>query len=95
MTDKTIVEAIVTRVIKKGKHGLPYFVCAACDKSVEGSITATLDFNRNKDDIKRVWQDNDWPEPGNFVLVWDLRKKVYGWRAHKARFLRIEDEKKG
>lgn len=54
---------------------------------VEGSVTFVL--------RKPVWNEDDWPEPGIFLVLDDLREKRDGWRAYKARYFKLEDKTQG
>ncbi len=73
-------QAVVEKIIRGGKHG-PYAV-ARTDEI--GSITFSLDDN--------VWQEKDWPEPGMYVMLSQVRKKRAGWRAQHGRFIEPSDD---
>ena len=73
-------QAIVEKIISGGRHG-PYAV-ARSDKL--GSITFSLNDN--------VWREEDWPEPGTYVMLSQVRKKRAGWRAQHGRFIEPADE---
>lgn len=73
-------QAVVVKIIRVGKHG-PYAV--AYTEEI-GSITFSLDGN--------VWQEKDWPEPGMYVMLSQVRKKRAGWRAYHGRFIEPSDE---
>ena len=73
-------QAVVEKIIHGGKHG-PYAV-ARCDEL--DSITFSLDGN--------VWQEKDWPEPGMYVMLSEVRKKRAGWRAQNGRFIEPSDD---
>lgn len=73
-------QAVVEKIIRGGKHG-PYAV-ARTDEI--GSITFSLDGN--------VWQEKDWPEPGMYVMLSQIRKKRAGWRAQHGRFIEPSDD---
>lgn len=78
------IRARVTSVYLSGRHG-PYAVAFPDTPNREKkSYTFSL-----KSD---VWQETAYPESGSIVLLEDVRVKAAGWRAHKARFLRREDE---
>lgn len=74
---------LVEKVVSGGNHG-PFAVAKGGSKL--GSITFSLN--------ESVWEEEDWPEAGTYVLVSRLRKKRSGWRAMKARYLRPEDDEK-
>ncbi len=86
MNKNTLIEAVVERVVR-GQHGR--FVVTIA-KGFTNSVTFSL--------IDGVWQEDEDPEPGICVILSDIRKKHVRnydqWRAYKARFFRIEDEKK-
>lgn len=73
-------KAVVEKIIQGGKHG-PYAVARSDEL---GSVTFSLD--------EGVWQENDWPEPGTYVMLWGMRKKRAGWRAQHGRFVEPSDE---
>lgn len=77
----TSYQALVQKIIPHGKHG-PYAVAQSDD--IPGWITFSLN--------KPVWQEEEEPKPGTYVILSDLRKKD-GWRAEKARFYRPGDDK--
>lgn len=79
MTYKAIVEKIVSR----GRHG-PYAV-ATCE-AFDGSVTFGL--------TSPVWNEKEYPEPGTYVILTDIRKKRAGWRANSGRFFQPADEPK-
>lgn len=79
-TFEKVYRAIVEKIITNGKHG-PYAV-ASHDKL--GNITFSLN--------EKCWQEDDWPEPGTFVMLFRLRKKRAGWRASIGRFLVPSDD---
>jgi hypothetical protein len=72
--------AVVEKTIRNGKHG-PYAVASADNL---GLITFSLE--------PPVWEESDWPEGGNIVILSEIRKKRAGWRANRGRFLRPSDE---
>lgn len=80
MSDEYI-KAIVQKVYEQGPHG-PYAIAKA-DGS-DGSITFSLE--------PTVWQENEFPKPGEVVHLSRLRKKRAGWRAKQARYLVLSDE---
>ncbi len=71
----------VVQDVLTGSHGR--FVVTTSD-SVIGSITFSLD--------ESVWQERSDPEPGEYVILSDLRRKRAGWRAHSARHVRPGDD---
>lgn len=82
MLDKVeAVEAVVQKVVTNGKRG-PFLVATA--KGIVGSVTCSLE--------PTSWQETSWPEPGEVVLLEQLRKKRAGWRAKKGRFFQPSDE---
>lgn len=80
MADNQSCQAVVEKIILGGKHG-PYAV--ASSKEI-GSVTFSLD--------RSVWQEEDRPEPGTWVMLSQLRKKRAGWRAQHGRFVVPSDE---
>lgn len=72
----------VVQGFEQGDHGR-FAICTSDDEDIEGSITFSLE--------KPVWTEDDPPERGSEVYLWDLRKKRAGWRAHRARFRRPGD----
>lgn len=80
MADEKSYRAIVEKVIPRGRHG-PYAVA----RSVElESVTFSLD--------PEVWQEEDQPEPGMYVMLSQVRKKRAGWRAKRGRFVKPSDK---
>lgn len=75
-------QAVVEKIIRCGKHG-PYAV-ARTEKKEIGPITFSLGTS--------VWQEKDWPEPGTYVMLSQVRKKRAGWRAQCWRFIEPSDE---
>ena len=53
-------------------------------------ISEPVTFSLNPD--HGVWEEKDSPIKGTIVFLSDIRKYAKGWRAHKARYLRPEDE---
>lgn len=80
MVDKKEYRAIVEKVIPDGKHG-PYAVVYSKEL---GSVTFSLGND--------VWDGEECPEPGTYVMLSKLRKKRAGWRAQHARFEEPGDE---
>jgi hypothetical protein len=80
MTQRMGYKAIVEKIIYDGKHG-PYAVARA---EKIGTVTFSLDRN--------VWFEKDFPEPGTYVFLAELRKKRAGWRAYYGRFIEPSDE---
>ena len=70
---------VVEKIVCKGNHG-PY---AVAEDELLGSITFSL--------LPDVWQEKRFPERGSEVVLEDFQKKVAGWRAMSARFLRPQD----
>ncbi len=81
MAPEKCYQAVVQQVIQNGKHG-PYAV-ATCD-GFNQPITFSLD--------SKVWQEDESPEPGMFVMLSKLRKKRAGWRAQIGRFVKPSDD---
>lgn len=82
MSDAKKYEGVVEKTIPNGKHG-PYAVATVISL---GTVTFSLDSN--------VWKEGRIPDSGTIVVLWDLTKKVAGWRANHARFLRPSDNDK-
>ena len=80
MSNEKEYRAIVEKIIDKGQHG-PYAV--AKGKELD-NITFSLK--------SPVWEEEDWPEPGMYVVLSRVRKKRAGWRANRGRFLKPSDE---
>lgn len=80
MATKKEYLAVVDKIINNGKHG-PYAV-ARCDQFE--SITFSLD--------QKVWQEENWPEPGTCVILSQVIKKRAGWRANHGRLVSPEDQ---
>ena len=76
------ISAIVGSVIPGGPHGPFAF---ASSESVEGSITFSLKGT--------IWTEDEFPIPGDQVILESLRKRRAGWRAGKARFFSPPDQK--
>ncbi|MBI2475015.1 hypothetical protein HYV69_01175 [Candidatus Uhrbacteria bacterium] len=72
--------ATVEKIIQNGKHG-PYAV-ARCEEL--DSITFSLD--------RKVWKEDDLPEPGMIVVLSKVRKKRAGWRALVGRHITPSDK---
>lgn len=79
VTDK--VEGVVQKVCLYGRHG-PYAIA-----TVEGvgSVTFSLE--------EEVWDEEDFPEEGEIVVLSRLRKKRAGWKAMAGRRYRLSDQK--
>ena len=73
-------QGIIQKIINNGKHG-PYAVARVEEL---GLVTFALD--------PKIWQEEDWPECGIFVVLSQVRKKRAGWRAQHGRFLQPSDE---
>jgi len=67
-------QVVVQKVVPEGRHG-PYAVVLI---DPLGSVTFSLDAT--------VWQEEEWPKPGEYVVLSQLRRKRAGWRANHARF---------
>jgi len=80
-SDRQSVKAVVQKIVPEGNHG-PYAVATA--EGVEGSITFSLE--------PPIWDEPDWPKPGEFVLLHKFHQKRAGWRAMRARFFKPEDK---
>jgi len=74
-------KAVVEKIIEHGKHG-PYAV-ARCEE-LDSVITFALD--------RKVWQEDDSPDPGTLVILSRVRKKRAGWRALNGRYVNPSDE---
>jgi hypothetical protein len=72
-------QAVVEKIISDGRHG-PYVVARSEELA---SITFSLD--------SKVWQEQSWPEPGTFVMLYQVIKKRAGWRAQYGRFVKPSD----
>lgn len=75
--------AIVEKIITNGRHG-PYAVA----RREENGALETITFSLNSPS----WNE-DYPDPGTYVILSDIRKKRNGWRAMHGRFMRPSDEK--
>lgn len=71
--------ATVEKIIPYGVHG-PYAVAHSAEL---GSVTFKLD--------RMVLVEDDWPEPGTYVMLSGMRQKRAGWRAQKWRFTQPSD----
>lgn len=80
MPDETVIQAVVDRIVRNGRHG-PY---AVAKSPAIGFITFSLD--------PSVWRETEWPEPGTWVVLSKLSKKRAGWRAKQGRFFKPSDE---
>ncbi len=74
----------IARVVRVVRDEHPYAVAAA--DGISAAVTFSLDPNHH------VWEEPTYPIQGERVILSDIRKNDKGWRAHKARFLRPEDE---
>lgn len=77
----------VVHAVVEGKHG-PYAIAEPeglghCPPGMEGSVTFTL--------LDGVWEEDRWPEAGDYVLLSQIHQKRGGWRATKVRFYRPSD----
>ena len=80
MANTKSYQAVVDKIIPDGVHG-PYAV-ARCKEL--GVVTLSLD--------PKIWQEDDWPEPGSCVVLSKIRKKRLGWRAEVGRFVTPSDD---
>lgn len=80
MPDDREYKAIIDQIVLHGRHG-PY---AVAKSPVIGFITFSLD--------KEVWREDEWPEPGTYVVLSRVTKKRAGWRARSGRFFLPSDE---
>ena len=76
------IKAVVRKVFPDGRYGS---YALATSTEVKGTITFSLD--------KSVWQEDELPETGMFVLLSNLRQKKVGWRALSGRFFQPSDER--
>lgn len=81
MDADAVIKALVQKVVPEGKHG-PFAV--ATSEGLEGSVTFSLE--------PTIWQEQEWPEEGMYVLLGKLRQKRAGWRAKTGRFFKPSDE---
>jgi hypothetical protein len=82
MAKKESYTAMVEKVYPTGPHG-----AYAVTKSEElGSITFSL--------ASPVWRETNLPEPGDYVVLTQIRKKRAGWRAQGGRFFKPSDEQR-
>lgn len=82
MKSEKAYQAIVDKVVTNGRHGA--YVVARCQE-LSCYVTFSLD--------PKVWQEDEWPESGTYVVLYCLRKKRAGWRARYVRFVKPSDEK--
>jgi len=75
-------KAVVEKIIQDGRHG-PYAV--AYSEAAGKSLTFSLD--------SKVWQDDELPELGTWVMLSKITRKSAGWRAGCGRLFRLSDEK--
>ena len=68
--------ATVEKIFNNGPHG-PYAV-ARC--KALASITFSLE--------SETWKEDEWPEPGESVILDKMRMQRGGWRAKEARFVK-------
>ncbi|HLD70429.1 MAG TPA: hypothetical protein VI937_00915 [Negativicutes bacterium] len=80
MSSNKCYYAIVDKIIAEGEHG-PYAVARS---NQLGIITFSLN--------RKVWQEEEWPEPGTCVILQKLFKKRAGWRANFGRLVQPEDQ---
>jgi len=79
---KRSVRATVQKIVS-GRHGR---YAVATSEDVLGSITFSLNFP--------YWKETEDPDPGTVVSLSNLRKKRDGWRAMRARDLKLTEEEK-
>lgn len=72
----------IARVVEVNNCRHPYAITTS--EGTSGTVTFSL--------WPKVWVETRWPRAGERVVIDDLRKNDHGWRAYKARFLRLEDE---
>ena len=88
MSDK-IYLGIVDSITSSGRHG-PYATAMVDHPDIvtldnpKGFVTFSLE--------PTVWQEEDWPETGTYVVLWTIIRKRKGWRAKKGRYLKPSDE---
>lgn len=72
---------VVEKIITDGPHG-PYALVTKVEPL--GSVTFSL--------RPPVWNEDDLPEPGMYVVLEKVRRKRAGWRANSGRFLKPSDQ---
>jgi len=73
--------AVVDKVLT-GSHGL-YAVATPEDEELKRKVGKTgITFSLEKAD--KVWRKSRIPEPGDVVLLYDVRERRQGWRADRA-----------
>ena len=77
------LRATVVRVVRNGKR--PYVICNS--EEIQGE---SVTFGLNEE----VWQENKQPAADDEVMLTELVRGKGGWRAMRARLLRVSDEKK-
>ena len=80
--EKTPLRAVVQGAY--GRANGRYAVAVA--DSVKGSITFSLDSSEG------VWDEDREPHASSEVFLDDITRTKGGWRANKARFVRLEDD---
>lgn len=76
------------RAVVQGTYGPPdgrYAV--GVTQSVDGSITFSLHPEEG------VWTEDREPKSGAEVFLEDITRTTHGWRANRARFVRLGDER--
>ena len=81
--EKTSYQAVVEKIVPGGRNG-PYGVARTDPGPGQIPVPFSLD--------KPFWQEEEWPEPGMFVLLERVRKKRDGWRSNRVRFIQPSDE---
>jgi hypothetical protein len=77
---KRNIRATVQKIVN-GRHGR---YAVATSEDVLGSITFSLSFP--------YWKEVEDPDPGTIVNLSNLRKKKDGWRAMRARDIKLEEK---
>ncbi len=78
--EEVLVRAIVKEIVYRGKWGL---YAVAISNDVEGSIVFSP--------RKPYWNEEALPQLGMVVILSDLHKRRFGWRATRGRFMRPTD----
>lgn len=76
---QTEAKAKVDAVVRKR---VSYAIAITESSSVRVSFTL----------LPPVWNESGWPRKGTGVMLSDIRSEAGGWRAYKARFLRLSDQ---
>ncbi len=86
MTTQHPEDPVIAEVSFVQTEGKPYAVAWPERDIVDGSVTFSLD------PALAVWNEDEPPKPGLYVVLTRLRKSSQGWRAEEARYMRPEDE---